>query len=239
MRDDPGTMSLLEHLEELRRRLIIIVVAVVVAAIVGFILSGLAQDLLIERLPSQYEHVVFTGVADAFFVRLKIALFLGIAIAMPVVLFQIWRFVTPGLTRRERRIVWPLLLACLFLFVIGMAVGYVIIPFALQFLLSFAEPGRIDPLLTISEYIGFVTTMMLAFGLVMEFPIVLLALTRVGILSYRRVAAQRRMIILGIVIFAVVITPGGDPFSPTILGGVMYILFEITLFFMRLMSRGR
>lgn len=239
MSDDPGTMSLLEHLEELRRRLIIMVVAVVVAAIIGFLLSGLTLDFLIRPLPSQFEHLVFTGVGDAFFVRLKVALFLGIAIAMPVALYQVWRFVTPGLTRRERRVVWPLLFSGLFLFVIGMAVGYVIIPFALQFLLSFAEPGRIDPLLTISEYVGFVTTMMLAFGLVMEFPIVLLALTRVGILSYRRVAAQRRMIILGIVVFAVVITPGGDPFSPTILGGVMYILFEITLFFMRLMSRGR
>lgn len=230
-------MSLLEHLEELRRRLIIIVATVFVAAIVGFIFSQRIIDLLIERLPTGYEKLYFTGVADAFGVLIKVALFAGIAIAMPVILFQVWRFVTPGLTTRERRVVWPLLLGALGLFALGVVVGYVIIPFALNFLLSFAEPGKIEPLLTINEYIGFVTTMMLAFGLVLEFPIVLIALARVGILSYRRIAAQRRLIILGITIFAIVVTPGGDPFSPTILGVVMYILFEASLLIIRLIRR--
>jgi sec-independent protein translocase protein TatC len=156
---------------------------------------------------------------------------------MPVVLFQLWRFVTPGLTRAERRLVWPLLLGALALFAIGMTVGYLIIPFALTFLLSFGEPGRIEPLLTINEYVGFVTTLMLAFGLVMEFPIVLIALSRVGILSYERIARQRRFVILGIVIFAVVVTPGGDPFSPSILSAVMYVLFEISLLIIRFLRR--
>jgi sec-independent protein translocase protein TatC len=234
---EEATMSLLEHLEELRRRLIIIVATVFVAAIVGFIFSQRIIDLLIERLPTGYEKLYFTGVADAFGVLIKVALFAGIAIAMPVILYQVWRFVTPGLTTRERRVVWPLLLGALGLFALGVVVGYVIIPFALNFLLSFAEPGKIEPLLTINEYIAFVTTMMLAFGLVLEFPIVLIALARVGILSYRRIAAQRRLIILGITIFAIVVTPGGDPFSPTILGVVMYILFEASLLIIRLIRR--
>lgn len=233
---DEASMSLLEHLEELRRRLIIIIAAITLAAVVGFFLSGPVLVLLRGPLPSQYEVLYFTTVGGAFGVRLKIALFVGIALAMPVILFEIWRFVTPGLTRRERRIVWPVLIGALALFVLGMAVGYVIVPFALAFLLSFAD-SDVRPLLTINEYIGFITTLMLAFGLVLEFPIVLLALARVGILSYRRVAAQRRFIILGIVIFAVVVTPGGDPFSPTILGAVMYILFEVALFFMRMIRR--
>jgi sec-independent protein translocase protein TatC len=234
---EEATMSLLEHLEELRRRLIIIVATVLVAAIVGFIFAQRIIDLLIERLPTGYEKLYFTGVADAFGVLIKVALFAGIAIAMPVILYQVWRFVTPGLTTRERRVVWPLLLGALGLFALGVVVGYVIIPFALNFLLSFAEPGKIEPLLTINEYIGFVTTMMLAFGLVLEFPIVLIALARVGILSYRRIAAQRRLIILGITIFAIVVTPGGDPFSPTILGVVMYVLFEVSLLIIRLSRR--
>ncbi|MDP9270563.1 MAG: twin-arginine translocase subunit TatC [Chloroflexota bacterium] len=237
MSHEEATMSLLEHLEELRRRLIIIVATVLVAAIVGFIFAQRIIDLLIERLPAGYEKLYFTGVADAFGVLIKVALFAGIAIAMPVILYQVWRFVTPGLTTRERRVVWPLLLGALGLFALGVVVGYVIIPFALNFLLSFAEPGKIEPLLTINEYIGFVTTMMLAFGLVLEFPIVLIALARVGILSYRRIAAQRRFIILGITIFAIVVTPGGDPFSPTILGVVMYVLFEVSLLIIRLIRR--
>jgi sec-independent protein translocase protein TatC len=234
--DTEATMSLLEHLEELRRRLIIIIAAIVVAAIAGFLLSKPAIDILRAPLPSEYEKLYFLSVGGAFAAQLKVGVFLGIAIAMPVILFEIWRFITPGLTTRERRIVWPLLLAALLLFALGMLVGYVIIPFALTFLLSFAEPG-LQPLLTINEYLGFVTTMMLAFGLVMEFPIVLLALARVGILSYTRVARQRRFVIVGIVIFAVVVTPGGDPFSPSILSAVMYALFEASLFVMRFVRR--
>jgi len=237
MSQDETAMTLIQHLEELRRRLIIIVAAVVLGAIAGFVLSLPALDVLIAPLPKEFEKLYFTGVADAFSVRLKVGVFIGVAVAMPIILFQVWRFITPGLTTRERRLVWPLLLAAVGLFALGLGVGYVIIPFALGFLLSFAEPGRLEPLLTISEYIGFVTTMMLAFGLVMEFPIVLIALARVGILSHRVVAARRRQVIVGIVMFAVVVTPGGDPFSPSLLAAVMYILFEASLFVMRLVRR--
>ena len=237
MSRDEATMSLLEHLEELRRRLITIVAAIVLGSIVGYFLSEPILDILRAPLPAGYEKLYFTTVGGAFGVRIKIAFFAGIALAMPVVLFQLWRFVTPGLTRAERRLVWPLLLGALALFAIGMTVGYLIIPFALTFLLSFGEPGRIEPLLTINEYVGFVTTLMLAFGLVMEFPIVLIALSRVGILSYERIARQRRFVILGIVIFAVVVTPGGDPFSPSILSAVMYVLFEISLLIIRFLRR--
>ncbi len=237
MSRDDATMSLLQHLEELRRRLIAIIIAVVLGSAIGFFLSEPILDFLRAPLPAGYDKLYFTTVGGAFGVRIKIAFFAGIALAMPVILFELYRFVTPGLTRSERRIVWPLLLGALVLFAIGMTVGYLIIPFALAFLLSFGEPGRVEPLLTINEYVGFVTTLMLAFGLVMEFPIVLIALSRVGILSYERIARQRRFVILGIVIFAVIVTPGGDPFSPSILSAVMYVLFEISLLIIRLLRR--
>jgi sec-independent protein translocase protein TatC len=115
-------------------------------------------------------------------------------------------------------------------------IGFIIIPYALNFLLGFAE-GLADPNLTIDGYIGFVTTMLLAFGLVLEFPIVLIGLARVGILSYRKLAAQRRLAIVGITVFAIVITPGGDPISPLILGSVMYVLFEGSLLVIRMIRR--
>jgi sec-independent protein translocase protein TatC len=234
--DAEATMSLLEHLEELRRRLIIAIATVAIGAIIGFFLSEPALQVLRAPLPAQYDRLFFMDVTEIFELRLKIGIFIGIAAAMPVILYQVWRFVSPGLTRGERHVVWPLLTAALLLFLLGIEVGYVIVPYALGFLLGLAPPG-IPPLLTVGKYVGFVTTMMLAFGIVMEFPIVLLALARVGILSYRRVAAQRRLIILGIVIFAVVVTPGGDPFSPTILAAVMYVLFEGSLLVMRLAGR--
>ncbi|HEY8771671.1 MAG TPA: twin-arginine translocase subunit TatC [Candidatus Limnocylindria bacterium] len=229
-------MSLIEHLEELRRRIIIIVIAIVAGAVIGFIFSGQVLDLLRAPLPSAYDTIYFTGPADAFGVYVKIAGFIGIALAMPVILFQVWRFVTPGLTSRERRFIWPVMVAAILLFTLGIIVGYAIIPYALNFLLGFARPG-LQPLLTIDGYIGFVTTMLLAFGIVLEFPIVLVGLARVGILSYRRLAAQRRLIIVGITVFAIVVTPGGDPISPTILGSVMYLLFEGSLLVIRLIRR--
>ncbi len=229
-------MSLIEHLEELRRRIIVIVIAIVAGAVIGFIFSGQVLDLLRAPLPSAYDTIYFTGPADAFGVYVKIAGFIGIALAMPVILFQVWRFVTPGLTSRERRFIWPVMVAAILLFTLGIIVGYAIIPYALNFLLGFARPG-LQPLLTIDGYIGFVTTMLLAFGIVLEFPIVLVGLARVGILSYRRLAAQRRLIIVGITVFAIVVTPGGDPISPTILGSVMYLLFEGSLLVIRLIRR--
>ena len=236
MTDSQAMMSILGHLEELRRRLIQVVIAVLGAAVIGFIFSGAVLDILRAPLPDEYENLYFTNPADAFSAQLKIAGFLGIGMAMPVILFHAWRFVTPGLTPRERRFVWPVMLAALALFALGVAVGFAVIPYALNFLLGFARPG-LEPLLTVDGYIGFVTTMMLAFGLVLEFPIVLIGLARVGVLSHRRLAAQRRWAILAIVLFAIVLTPGGDPISPLILSGVMFLLFEGSLLVIRLIRR--
>jgi sec-independent protein translocase protein TatC len=236
MSDEGATMTLIEHLEELRRRLIVIVIAILVGAIAAFVVSRPVLDLLRAPLPHQYQTLYFTGPADAFGVQVKIAGFLGIGLAMPVILFQVWRFVTPGLTRRERRFIWPVMVAALLLFALGITVGYLIIPYAFGFLLSFGGAG-LQPLLTVDHYVGFVTTMLLAFGLVLEFPIVLIGLARVGILTYDRLAARRRYIIVGIVAFAIVVTPGGDPISPTILGSVMFILFEGSLQIIRLIRR--
>ncbi|MEO8251947.1 MAG: twin-arginine translocase subunit TatC [Chloroflexota bacterium] len=236
MTDNGATMSLIEHLEELRRRLIVVVICVLGAAAIGFFFSRDVLVLLRDRLPEQYRHLQFLGPADAFTAQLKVAGFLGIAIAMPVILYQLWRFVGPGLTRNERRFVWPVILAALLLFALGIVIGYVIIPFALTFLLTFSE-GLAEPNLTIDGYIGFVTTMLLAFGLVLEFPIVLIGLAKVGILTHRRLASRRRFIIVGIVAFAIVVTPGGDPISPTILASVMFVLFEGSLLIIRMIRR--
>jgi len=234
--DSDTAMTLVEHLEELRRRLIVIVAAVGVAAVVGFFLSRPVISLLTDRLPEQYRTLVFLGPADALTAQLKVAVFLGIAFAMPIILFEIWRFVSPGPTPREKRFVWPVVLAGLFLFIVGVLIGYLVIPYTLNFLLDFSQ-GIAEPNLTIDAYIGFVTTMMLAFGLVLEFPIVLIGLSRVGVLNYRRIASRRRWAILAIVLFAIILTPGGDPISPLILGSVMLILFEGSLQIIRLLGR--
>jgi sec-independent protein translocase protein TatC len=228
-------MSLLEHLEELRHRIVIVALAVLAAAIAGFFVSEPIIAVLRETLPDGTQ-VVQTTVGEAFAVRLRLALMLGVAIAMPVILFQLWAFVTPGLTRGERRLVWPLLGAAVVLFVVGLGFGYLVIPIATNFLLDLSLPD-VPPLLGLSEFIGFVTTLMLAFGLALQFPVVLYLLARTGILSYRFLSRRRRWAILLIVLFAIIATPGGDPISSLFLSLIMYGLFEGTLQLIRALGR--
>jgi sec-independent protein translocase protein TatC len=234
---DGSTMTMVEHLEELRRRLMVVIAAIAVAAVVGFLFSGPVLDLLRGPLPDEFDTIYFTSPGGAFVAQLKIAGFIGVALAMPVILFEVWRFVTPGLLPGERRLLWPFLLAGVLLFALGVGIGFVLIPYALAFLLSFAREG-VEPLLTIDEYIGFVTTLMLVFGLMLQFPVVLVVLSRLGIVTPKWLASRRRWVILLIAVVAAVATPGGDPFSMVILSLFMYGLFEATLLVVRALQRG-
>ena len=195
MTGDDATMSLLEHLEELRSRIIVIAIAVLVAAVAGFFLADPIIALLRVPLDDTGADLIQTGVGEAFGVRMQLALMTGIAFAMPVILYEIWAFVTPGLTRPERRLVWPLLIAAIVLFAAGVVLGYVLIPLAVGFLLDFSVEG-VEPLLGLGDYIGFVTTFLLAFGLALQFPVILYLLARVGILSYAFLSSRRRYVIL-------------------------------------------
>jgi len=147
---------------------------------------------------------------------------------MPVLLYQIWAFVAPGLTPSERRTVRPWIPLALVFFALGVGIARFVLPYAVAFLLGFTD-DKLVANMAAGPYFDFVTTMFLAFGIVMEFPILLFGLSRVGILTSARLTAARRYVILGIAIFAAVATPGGDLVSPFALGGTMYILFEITV----------
>jgi sec-independent protein translocase protein TatC len=237
MSQDGSAMTMVEHLEELRRRLMIVIAAIGIAAVVGFLASGPVLDLLRQPLPDEFDTLFFTSPAGAFTARLKIAGFIGVALAMPVILYELYKFVTPGLMPGERRLLWPFLLAGLVLFALGVVIGYLVLPYALTFLFGFAGPG-IEPLPTIEEYIGFVTTLLLAFGLMLQFPVVLYVLARLGIVTSRSLASRRRWAVLIIAIVSAVATPGGDPFSMVILALFMYALFEVTLVVIRVTQRG-
>ena len=233
--EQDATMSLLEHLEELRRRIIVVAVAILLAAVAGFFLADLIIVLLRSPLPEGAE-LIQTGVGEAFGVRIQLALMTGLALAMPIILYEIWAFVTPGLTRSERRLVWPLLLAAIVLFAAGLGLGYLLIPVAINFLLDFSLPG-VPPLLRLADYIGFVTTLLLAFGLALQFPVILYLLARLGILSYAFLSQRRRFVALLIVLFAIVITPGDIVIGSATLAVVMYGLFETTLQLIRILRR--
>ena len=226
-----GEMTLVDHLGELRDRLIKVIIAVALASTVGFILSGQIVAILKAPIPGD-DPLYFTGLGDAFVINLKIAIVVGIILAMPVILWQVWGFIAPGLTTDERRVVRPWLPMALGFFALGTVIAYLILPYAATFLIGFETPD-LKPLITAGAYFDFVTTMFLAFGLVMEFPILLFGLSRVGIVTSQRLVSARRMAILGIAIFATAITPGGDLVSPFALGLTMYLLFEGTIYFIR------
>ncbi len=225
-------MTLVDHLSELRNRIFICIAAVVAGSVIGFYFSGQLVALLKSPLPplpnGNPRPLNFLAPGEAFFIYVKLALVVGIILAMPVILYQIWRFISPGLTPDERRLARPWVPIALVFFVVGVAVAWVVLPFAMQFLIGF-ESKDFQYLPTADAYFGFISTLFLAFGLTMEFPIVLVLLSKVGIISSQRLRSSRRIVILGIAIFSAVVTPGGDLVSPTVLGVVMYVLFELSI----------
>lgn len=231
---DEAVMPLLDHLGELRTRLFRSILAVFVGGVVGFYFSKQIRDFLIAPLPGGVVQTL--GLGDAFMIQIRIALVVGIVLAMPVLLYQGWAFVAPGLTPAERKSARPWIPIALAFFALGVGIAYVVLEPATSFLLSFNDDVLVANTAA-GQYFDFVTTMLLAFGLVMEFPILMVGLSRVGILTSDRLRSSRRFVILGIAIFAATATPGGDLVSPFVLGGTMYLLFEATVFFIRRSGR--
>jgi sec-independent protein translocase protein TatC len=229
--DAPTTeMTLVDHLSELRDRIVKVLVVVILTSLVGFYFANQIIGILVSPLPTN--QLQYTGLGDAFFINVKIALVAGIILAMPVILYQVWAFIAPGLTDAERRTVRPWIPIALVFFAVGVRIAYLLLPYAVQFLMGFSSQ-YLNPLITAGPYFDFVTTMFLVFGLIMEFPILLFGLSRVGIVTSERLSSARRMAILVIAIFAAAATPGGDLVSPFVLGITMYLLFEGTIFVIR------
>jgi sec-independent protein translocase protein TatC len=225
--DEDVAMSLVEHLSELRRRLIISGIGVAIGSVAGFIAAPHVITFLKSALPIEGP-IVFTGLGDAFFINLKIALTMGVILAMPLLLLELWGFISPGLTAHERRTARPWVPLALLFFAVGVGVAYVVLPYASSFLLSFQSPD-LKALITADRYFDFVTTLFLGFGLVMEFPIVLVLLSKVGVVSSDFLRRRRRMAILVIGVASTVITPGGDLLSPFVMGIVLFLLYELSI----------
>jgi sec-independent protein translocase protein TatC len=241
-------MTIVQHLEELRYRLVVSVAAVAVGSIAGWVvfdraltaLRGPYCDALAALPPSSRPptgcKLVFNGPVEPFVVKLKLVLFIGLALALPIVLYEFWRFVTPGLTKRERRLGIPFVVSSVALFALGGWFAYLTLPRGLQFLLGFAGPGTV-PLLTAGRYISFVIFMTLAFGLAFEFPIVLIFLSLVGVTSSAALRRWRRYAVLVIAIVAAIITPSQDPYTMLAMMIPMAVFYELAILVARLLKR--
>lgn len=234
MNQRPDDLSFVEHLEELRSRLIKSIVAIVIASCVFY----LRIDSILSVLIRPIGKVVFTSPADAFMARITLTFFGGLFLALPVVLYQIWKFVAAGLKANETRYVYFFAPFSLLLFVLGGLFAYFfMIPIAVRFLLGFSSE-LIVPMITIENYISFVGMLILGFGIVFELPLVLMFLTKIGIVTPDFLARKRRHAVVLILIFSAIFTPP-DAVSQMIMAVPLMVLYEIGIAACRLIYRRR
>lgn len=225
-------MTIIEHLEELRVRLLIALAAFAVATALSF----LFVDRILAVLIRPVGQLNFFGVTDAFFIRFKVAAMAGVFLSLPVVLFQIWRFVGIGLTSTERRYTLALLPPALLLFVGGAAFAFfAILPITVRFLLSYETPA-LRAMIGVGQYTSFATALILAFGCVFQLPIVIVFLARLGIVTPASLAAGRRYAVLGIAVASAVLTPGTDLVSQLMMAVPTYLLYEISIWIARVVA---
>jgi sec-independent protein translocase protein TatC len=241
--EERGTMTLLEHLEELRSRLIWIFTAVTIAAIGGWLLFDRVVNLLLEPARPYLQDLthgklIFTSPIDAFTLRVKVAFYIGFAIAFPIVLFHIWRFISPGLRKNERRWAYWFIAAGWLLFLGGAWFGWYTMPNALRYLISGHITGaNVRPLLGARSYIDFSLLYVVAFGLGFEFPMGVMFAAIIGAVNSKQMGKYRRHVFMGLAVASAVLTPSVDWFTMTALTVALYVLYEICIWVTKLVLR--
>jgi sec-independent protein translocase protein TatC len=238
--ENGGRMTVVEHLTELRGRIIISMIAITLGAIVCFIFSESIIKFFVQyykdATKGEKTQLIFLGPLDAFITRVKVATYGGIVLALPVWLWELWRFITPGLNPKEKRYAVPFILVSIVLFALGGLVALLTLPKALEFLLNIGG-DQLRPELTADKYLSLVSLMIVAFGVAFEFPVLLVFLLLARVLSTQQLRRWRRPAILVIVVFAAVITPSQDPYSLFAMAIPMYIFYEASIIIGRLLKR--
>ena len=241
---DDGRMTLAEHLGELRSRLIKCIVAVLIGTVFCFIFREPIINFLLgplQNLPSDTSEpdtkLLVTDPLEVFTLAMKISAYGGVMLAMPVILWQLWKFITPGLYDHERKLAVPFVLSAVILFVMGASIAFWTLPLALEFLQGIMGGDNFAYLYTPSNWTQFVLTMMVAFGVGFEFPIVLIFLQIVGLLQPASLAKWRPYAYVIIFVIVAVITPSGDPISLCALAVPMIIFYEASIVIGKIFAR--
>jgi len=236
--DPEGRMSFMEHLGELRTRIVWSLVAVLVGLGAAFPFSEKIMIYLARPITKTGQTLKFLAVTEAFWAQMKIALITGLFVASPVILWQVWRFVEPGLHRYEKKYAVPFILVGSLLFLGGGAFAlFVVTPYAIQFLLTYSKPGVLEASITIGNHIDFILKFTLAFGAVFELPLAITLLARMGVVNAKMLARNRKYAILGAFVAAAVLTPTPDIFNQTLMAGPLIILYEVGIISARIFGR--
>lgn len=231
MNGEDNRMSFTGHLAELRKRLIISVIAVAIGFGVAYNYSTVLYTLLarplVSVLPKGQEYLVFTGVVEPFFIYLKAGFLGGVALASPVVLYEIWAFVAPGLYREEKKWFVSIVVFSLVLFLSGALFAYLVVfPFGFKYLLSYTT-AALKPMLSMGEYFSMVTKLLIAFGVIFQLPLAILVLARLGVVTARQLVSWWRYAIVVILIVSAVLTPTPDILNQLLMAGPLAVLYVV------------
>lgn len=236
-------MPFLDHLEELRWRLLWSLLALVLCVVGAFALLYNVDVIGLLSKPMQPylqgQKLVYTHPGDAFQIVLQASVWLGIVLALPVIVYQAWSFVAPALFGHERKVIIPVFFGAILLFLAGTSLAYfAVLPLALRFLMGF-QTAALQPMITASSYFGFAISMAVAFGLAFELPIVILALGALGVVSSRFLSKFRRHAFIACVILGAFLTPGDLIWTTVLMTGPLYLLYELSIILVFLIERRR
>lgn len=239
--EEEHRMPLTQHLIELRKRLIICASAVGVGFLIAYAFKedifGILMKPWIEALPNQAGKLIYTAPHEAFFTYMKVAFIAGTGLAVPVILYEFWRFIAPGLYDSEKKYILPVVFFSSFFFLGGALFGYFFVfPVGFQFFASFAS-DYITPMVSTKEFLSFTSRLLLAFGAVFELPIFAFFLAKLGILKPEFLAKKRKIAIVVIFIVAAFLTPGPDVFSQLLMAGPLLILYELSVIIVKVFGK--